>query len=312
MIYKVLTLFPEVISPYLESSILGRAQEKGLIQVELCQIRDFAVNTYGKVDDLLYGGGTGMLMMAEPIWQAWCHCRGLDPDNPDLAVSAAKMSELNAAKTSALSADEATALNAAKSPAPGAAKATSLQVGERLKLNRSDTQSGEEVKSLTLFMSPRGLVYDQDLALTFSKYDELIIICGNYEGVDDRIIDKVGALEVSMGDYVLTGGELGALTVIDTVSRLIPGVFTSDEVWQEESHASGLLAEPQYTRPADWRGLQVPKVLLSGHEAKIQRWRYLSALNTTLERRPDMFAKVKLTTEVWKELLEFRSRLAED
>ena len=288
MIYKVLTLFPEVLSPYLESSILGRARDNGLVQVELCQIRDFAVNAYGKVDDQLYGGGTGMLMMAEPIWQAWCYCRGLDPDMPEPGAASDKAPAANSDK-------EIETARAKKSQIVGAVNSSSV----------------EGKKFLTLFMSPRGRVFDQDLALTLSKYDELIIICGNYEGVDNRVIDRTGAMEVSMGDYVLTGGELGALTVIDTVSRLIPGVFSSDEVWQKESHASGLLAEPQYTRPADWRGQQVPEVLLSGHEAKILRWRHLSALNATLERRPDMFAKIKLTTEEWEELLEFRSQMAD-
>ncbi len=264
MIFKVLTLFPEVISPYLESSILGRAQDKGFLQVELCQIRDYAINAYGKVDDQLYGGGTGMLMMAEPIWRGWCHCRGLDPDIKPPAAT-----------------DQTTA-------------------------------TAEEANTQTLFMSPRGRLFDQELALSLSEIDELIIICGHYEGVDSRVIDRIGAMEVSMGDYVLTGGELGALTVIDTVSRLIPGVFSSVEVWQEESHASGLLAEPQYTRPANWRGQEVPEVLLSGHEAKINRWRHLSALNATLERRPDLLAALTLTTEEWEELLEFRSQQAEN
>lgn len=255
MKYTVLTLFPEVIAPYLESSILGRAAALGHISYELCQIRDFAVNEYGKVDDQLYGGGAGMLMMAEPIWQAWSYVQGLDPD-----------------------------------------KATA-------KDSKDDVQ--------TIYLSPRGQVLDQELALKLSSFSQLILICGHYEGIDERVVERTNALEISLGDFVLSGGEIAALALIDTVSRLIPGVFSSEEVWQEESHATGLLAEAQYTRPALWREMPVPEVLLSGHEAKIKSWRKLSALNSTLERRADLLEKINLEQEAWEELLKFRQKLAE-
>lgn len=254
MKFKVLTLFPEAIKPYLNSSILARAQDKGLLEIELIQIRDFAVTEYGKVDDQLYGGGTGMLLMAEPVWQAWCHAAGLDPENA----------------------------------------------------TKDDLATGTE----TVFLSPRGRVFNQAYARELMRFDELILICGHYEGVDDRVIKRVGAQELSLGDYVITGGELGALIVIDALSRMLPGVLSDELAWQQESHFSGLLEEEQYTRPAEWRGEKVPEVLLSGHEANIKRWRRLSALNTTLENRPDLLERYPLTAREWEELLQFRANLS--
>ncbi len=255
MKFQVLTLFPEAIAPYLESSILGRAVGKKLLEIDLIQIRNFAVNEYGKVDDNLYGGGSGMLMMAEPIWQAWCFANRLIPDSADKS-----------------------------------------QVSSRTK---------------TLYLSPRGRVFNHQYAQDLLEAEQIILICGHYEGVDERVIEKTGAEEVSLGDFVLTGGELGALIVIDAVSRLIPGVL-SDTAWQQESHAEGLLEGPHYTRPADWRGLKVPAVLLSGHEAEIKRWRRLAALNVTLEQRPDLLGKYPLSATEWEELLDFRANETDD
>lgn len=255
MKFQVLTLFPEAIAPYLESSILGRAVGKKLLQIDLIQIRNFAVNEYGKVDDNLYGGGSGMLMMAEPIWQAWCFANRLLPDSA----------------------------------------------------NKSQVSSGTK----TIYLSPRGRVFNHQYAQELLEAEQIILICGHYEGVDERVLEKTGAEEVSLGDFVLTGGELGSLIVVDAVSRLIPGVLP-DTAWRHESHAEGLLEGPQYTRPADWRGLQVPAVLMSGHEAEIKRWRRLAALNVTLEQRPDLLVKYPLSAVEWEELLDFRSNEAGD
>jgi tRNA (guanine37-N1)-methyltransferase len=255
MKFQVLTLFPEAILPYLESSILGRAVDKKLLEIDLIQIRDFAVNEYGKVDDNLYGGGNGMLMMAEPIWRAWCCANDLEPD------SACKSQVKNGTKT--------------------------------------------------LFLSPRGRIFNHQYAIELLDMEQIILICGHYEGVDERVIIKTGAEEVSLGDFVLTGGELGALIVIDAISRLMPGVL-SDTAKQQESHAQGILEEPHYTRPADWRGHRVPAVLLSGHEAEIERWRRLAALNATLERRPDLLEQYPLSAAEWEELLDFRATEANE
>ena len=225
---KVLTIFPEMLRPMLEASILGRAIEEGLIEVELIDIRPFSELKHKNTDDYPFGGGPGMVMLAQPIVDAVEAC----------------------------------------------------------------TKDGFHGKRL--YLSPRGRTFDQFMAEELAKDGELLLLCGHYEGVDQRAIDLVIDEEVSIGDYVLTGGELGALVIIDAVSRLIPGVLGSDESSQDESFSSGLLEYPQYTRPREYRGLAVPDVLLSGDHAKITRWRRDRALELTWQRRPEMLKNVTL------------------
>ena len=225
---KVLTIFPEMLRPMLEASILGRAIEEGLIEVELIDIRPFSELKHKNTDDYPFGGGPGMVMLAQPIVDAVEAC----------------------------------------------------------------TKDGFHGKRL--YLSPRGRTFDQAMAEELAKDGELLLLCGHYEGVDQRAIDLVIDEEVSIGDYVLTGGELGALVIIDAVSRLIPGVLGSDESSQDESFSSGLLEYPQYTRPREYRGLAVPDVLLSGDHAKINRWRRDRALELTWRRRPEMLKSVEL------------------
>ncbi len=225
---KVLTIFPEMLRPMLEASILGRAIEEGLIEVELIDIRPFSELKHKNTDDYPFGGGPGMVMLAQPIVDAVEAC----------------------------------------------------------------TKDGFHGKRL--YLSPRGRTFDQSMAEELAKDGELLLLCGHYEGVDQRAIDLVIDEEVSIGDYVLTGGELGALVIIDAVSRLIPGVLGSDESSQDESFSSGLLEYPQYTRPREYRGLAVPDVLLSGDHAKINRWRRDRALELTWRRRPEMLKSVEL------------------
>lgn len=225
---KVLTIFPEMLRPMLEASILGRAIEEGLIEVELIDIRPFSELKHKNTDDYPFGGGPGMVMLAQPIVDAVEAC----------------------------------------------------------------TKDGFHGKRL--YLSPRGRTFDQSMAEELAKDGELLLLCGHYEGVDQRAIDLVIDEEVSIGDYVLTGGELGALVIIDAVSRLIPGVLGSDESSQDESFSSGLLEYPQYTRPREYRGLAVPDVLLSGDHAKISRWRRDRALELTWRRRPEMLKSVEL------------------
>ena len=225
---KVLTIFPEMLRPMLEASILGRAIEEGLIEVELIDIRPFSELKHKNTDDYPFGGGPGMVMLAQPIVDAVEAC----------------------------------------------------------------TKDGFHGKRL--YLSPRGRTFDQAMAEELAKDGELLLLCGHYEGVDQRAIDLVIDEEVSIGDYVLTGGELGALVIIDAVSRLIPGVLGSDESSQDESFSSGLLEYPQYTRPREYRGLTVPDVLLSGDHAKINRWRRDRALELTWRRRPEMLKSVAL------------------
>ncbi|HAL73669.1 MAG TPA: tRNA (guanosine(37)-N1)-methyltransferase TrmD [Clostridiales bacterium] len=236
---SVLTLFPEIIRQTVDSSITGRALQNGLFELETIQIRDFAVNRYGKVDDYCFGGGTGMLMMAEPVWQAH-------------------------------------------------------QTASQFTADRRRT----------IYLSPRGQVFNQAKAAELAEYDHLILLCGHYEGIDQRVLDRVVDEELSIGDYVLTGGELAACVVIDAMLRMVHGVLPNEEAFSKESHMEGLLEYPQYTRPAEWQGQSVPPVLLSGHQANIEKWQRLASLKMTLQERPDLFAKLKLTEQEWQELIQ--------
>ena len=225
---KVLTIFPEMLRPMLETSILKRAIEQGIIEVELIDIRPYSTLKHKNTDDYPFGGGPGMVMLAQPIVDA------------------------------------------------------------------VEANTGEEFHGKRLYLSPRGRTFDQKMAEELSKDEELLLLCGHYEGVDQRALDLVIDGEVSIGDYVLTGGELGALVIIDAVSRLIPGVLGSDESSEDESFSSGLLEYPQYTRPREYRGLAVPDVLLSVDHAKINLWRRDQSLQLTYERRPEMLENVEL------------------
>ena len=225
---KVLTIFPEMLQPMLETSILKRAIEKGIISVELIDIRPYSTLKHKNTDDYPFGGGPGMVMLAQPIVDA------------------------------------------------------------------VEANTDKEFRGKRLYLSPRGRTFDQHMAEELSKDDELLLLCGHYEGVDQRALDLVIDEEVSLGDYVLTGGELGALVIIDAVSRLIPGVLGSDESSEDESFSSGLLEYPQYTRPREFRGLSVPDVLTSGDHAKINRWRREQSLELTYRRRPEMLKDVEL------------------
>lgn len=238
---SVLTLFPELIAAAVGSSITGRALASGLFQLNLVQIRDFAVNSYGKVDDYRYGGGTGMVMMAEPVYQAW------------------------------------------------------QAAGPR--------QAG--LRTRTISLSPRGQVFNQAAAKRLvAGYDHLILLCGHYEGIDQRVLDEIVDEEISIGDYVLTGGELPACVLIDAVLRLLPGVLPQ-EAYLQESHMAGLLEHAQYTRPATWQSKAVPDVLLSGHQANIDQWQEMDSLLTTLRERPDLFWENNLPAEKWLDVILF-------
>lgn len=247
MQFDILTLFPEVLEPYLSGSILGRAQERGVFSCKLHQIREHAIDPYGHVDDTLYGGGTGMLMRPEPIYESW------------------------------------------QEAVEGAALA--------------------KAKRLTLFLSPKGRLFTQELAREFARYDQIILLCGHYEGVDQRVLDEIVDEEVSVGDYVLTGGELASLIVIDATSRMLEGTLPDKSAYENESHYNGLLEARQYTRPPVWRGRTVPDVLLGGHHEQQEQYRHLDALNETLEKRPDLFDQYDLSQEELEKLLRYRRQL---
>lgn len=234
----ILTLFPEFFSAGVDESIIGRARKRGYLQVCSHQLRDFSKLRNSKVDDTVFGGGKGMLLMAEPI------SAGIDSISEHLGV-----------------------------------------------------------RPHIIYMSPRGSVLTQEKAKKLSKLNNLVILCGHYEGVDERVLEEYDVEEISIGDYVLTGGELPAMVLVDVMSRMVGGVLSDDECFTEESHYNGLLEYPQYTRPETWRERSVPKELLSGHHENIRKWRRKQSLKTTQKNRPDMIEKLELSVED-KKLLE--------
>ena len=243
----ILTLFPEMCETVMAESIIGRARKRGAVQVCCHQIRDFAYDKHNRVDDTLFGGGMGMLMMAEPI--ALC----MD----DLVE----------------------------------------QLGK---------------KPHVLYMSPQGSVLSQEKVKELAMYENIAILCGHYEGVDERVLEAYVDEEISIGDYVLTGGELPALVVADAVCRMKDGVLSNDVCFEEESHDTGLLEYPQYTRPATWRGRSVPPVLLSGNHAAIAKWRREQSLLRTLHKRPDLLAAAELTKQDKKYLVSLETHVEKE
>jgi tRNA (guanine37-N1)-methyltransferase len=237
MQFEVFTLLPEVFPPYLESSILQRARQRGLIEVHVHNIRDYTHDKHHTTDDIPYGGGGGMVMKPEPVFDAVESILGVQPDCP------------------------------------------------------------------IILLTPQGRVFNQRIAAEFSLQEKIALICGRYEGVDERIRTRLVSDEISIGDYVLTGGELPALILIDAISRFIPGVLGDPDGASDDSHASGLLEYPHYTRPPEFRGWDVPEVLLSGDHAKINQWRREQSLRRTFERRPDLLEKAELS-EADRKMLE--------
>ena len=225
MNFHVMTLFPEMIETTLGYSITGRAQTKGVIHLNTVNIRDYATNKTGHVDDYIYGGGSGMLMQAEPVWLCY----------NDLVK----------------------------------------KIGN--------------AKPRVLYMSPQGKTFNQDMARALSKNDDIVFLCGHYEGIDERAIELINPVHVSLGDFVLTGGEIASIVMMDAITRMLPGALGSDDSAVYESFYDGLLEYPQYTRPPVFEGLEVPDVLLSGNHKLIEKWRRNEAVKRTRERRPDMY-----------------------
>lgn len=268
--FSVLTLFPEIIEQGLNYSITGRAIADCLIELNLINIRDFAVNKYGQVDDKLYGGGTGMLMMPEPILAAW-----LSIYKKDTQQFLTQLSESsNLLKLSQHS--EATEF------------LDFTQSSEEMSLAAWQREVKKVSQDRIIYLSPKGRTFNQKMAQELSQEKHLVFLCGHYEGVDQRILDVLQVEEVSLGDFVLTGGEPALVVMIDAISRLIPGVLPNMEAHQADSHSAGLLEEPQYTRPANWHGLKVPEILLSGHQANIENYRKSKSLLETYTKRPDL------------------------
>jgi len=223
MNYHVLTLFPEMIEQGLKTSIIGRAIEQELLTLSCTNIRDYANNKHMKVDDYPYGGGAGMVMMAEPVY--------------------------------------------------GAYQSVTEKIGYRPRV---------------IYLTPQGEVFHQNMAKELAEEQDIVFLCGHYEGIDERVLEEIVTDYVSIGDYVLTGGELPAMVMIDAISRMVPGVLSNEESAQTESFQDNLLEHPHYTRPAVWQEKEVPPVLLSGHHAKIEEWRHEQSVKRTKERRPDL------------------------
>ena len=237
----ILSLFPEFLNVFSEWSMIGRAKEQKLVQINNINIRDFSNNKHKKVDDYPFGGGPGMVMKPEPIFEA---------------------------------------INSVKRP-----------------------------ESKVIYLSPQGKTFDQDKANELAKENHLVLLCGHYEGIDNRIIENYVDEEISLGDFVLTGGELPAMVVIDAIVRLLPGVLSSEESFIDESHYDGLLEYPQYTRPREFNQHSVPEVLLSVNHKDIENWRKEKALEATLVKRPDLLKEKKLSDEESKILSSIKENL---
>ena len=237
----ILTLFPEMCNAYISESIIGRARKAGKVEIECTDIRDYTKDKHRRVDDTPYGGGMGMIMQVEPVYDcfsALCEKLGAKPH--------------------------------------------------------------------LICLTPQGKTLTQKRVKELSELANIALLCGHYEGIDERVIEELQPEEISVGDYVLTGGELPALILADAVSRMLPGVLSDDECFEEESHFNSLLEYPQYTRPYEWKGRTVPDVLLTGHHANVDKWRRQQSLKRTLERRPDMLEKAELSKDDLSYLSELK------
>ncbi len=226
----IMTLFPDMCNSVLGESIVGRARENGKVEINAIDIRDYTEDKHRRVDDKPYGGGMGMIMQAQPIWDCF--------------------------------------------------NSLCEKIGKKPHL---------------IYMTPQGKTLTQERVKELSKLENIAILCGHYEGVDERVIEALEPEEISIGDYVLTGGELPALILADSISRLLPGVLSDDECFTDESHYASLLEYPQYTHPSEWQGREVPEVLLSGHHQRVEQWRREQSLKRTYERRADMLENADLT-----------------
>ncbi|MCI5741660.1 MAG: tRNA (guanosine(37)-N1)-methyltransferase TrmD [Lachnospiraceae bacterium] len=230
MNFHILTLFPDMVEQGLNTSIIGRAVEKGTLSIETVNIRDYTIEKHKKVDDYPYGGGAGMVMQAQPIYDAY------------------------------------------------------LAVVEKI-----------GYRPRCIYLTPQGSLFCQQTAKELAKEEDVILLCGHYEGIDERVLEEIVTDYISIGDYVLTGGELPAMVMVDAISRMVPGVLSNQESGETESLEGNLLEYPQYSRPETWNGKSVPSILLSGNHQKVDEWRREQSILRTKERRPDLFEKAELT-----------------
>ena len=287
MNFHILTLFPEMVMNGLNTSIIGRAVNAGLLSIEAVNIRDYAFNKHQSVDDYPYGGGAGMVMQAEPVYLAW----------------KAVEEKIQARRSLPAESDAALTEQPEMPNQPGA----SDQQGVLDQSEAAMRPEPSEKRTRVVYLSPQGDVFNQKMAEEFAQEEDLILLCGHYEGIDERVLEEVVTDYVSIGDYVLTGGELPAMVMVDAISRLVPGVLHNDVSAEFESFQDNLLEYPQYSRPEEWHGKKVPPVLLSGHHANIEKWRREQSILRTRERRPDLLEKCELTEKEkkWLEGLAF-------
>lgn len=250
MKFHIMTLFPEMIDQCMGISIIGRAMKKELLSVKAWNIRDYAFNKHSKVDDYPYGGGAGMLMQAEPVYQTY----------------------------------------------------------EAIRKESTDP----EKKLRVVYLCPQGRVFNQKMAEDFAKEEELVLLCGHYEGIDERVLEEIVTDYVSAGDFVLTGGELPAMMMVDCIARLIPGVLHNNVSAEFESFQDNLLEYPQYSRPEVWHGKAVPEILLSGHHANVEKWRKAQSIIRTAKWRPDLIEKVKMSGRERKIAMEALAEAARE
>lgn len=238
MNFHILTLFPEMVMQGLHTSILGRAAKQEYISIEAVNIRDYTTDKHGKVDDYTYGGGAGMLMQAQPVYDAY--------------------------------------------------QAVAGAIRERKAAGEENPKSPR-----VIYVTPQGRTFHQELAKELAKEEDLVFLCGHYEGIDERVLEEIVTDYISIGDYVLTGGELPAMVMIDAIARLVPGVLHNGESALSESFHDDLLEYPQYSRPEIWRDKRVPEILLSGNHAKVDEWRLSQSIERTKKWRPDLYEKWK-------------------
>lgn len=260
MNFHVMTLFPEMVESALATSITGRALTKGLFTLNTYNIRDYTLDRHGKTEDYIYGGGSGLLMQVQPVYDCF--------------------------------------------------KDVIKKINERNEADKSEEiKDNVHKKPRVLYMSPQGRTFTQKMAEELSEEEDIIFLCGHYEGVDERALELMECECVSIGDYVLTGGELPAIIMIDAVSRLIKGVLHADDSAEIETFHDGLLEFPQYSRPEEFEGLKVPEILLSGHHAKVEEWRRQKSIERTLKNRPDLIDESKLSKKELKYLLDIKNSM---
>lgn len=250
MNFYIMTLFPEMVMDGLNTSIIGRAVNKGLLSIEALNIRDYAFNKHHSVDDYPYGGGAGMLMQAEPVYQCY-------------DALARQIRERKA--------------------------------GEEERSEEQPDMACGKKRTRVIYLSPQGKTFNQSMAEEFAQEEDLVFLCGHYEGIDERVLEEIVTDYVSIGDYVLTGGELPAMIMIDAISRLVPGVLHNDVSAEFESFQDNLLEYPQYSRPEVWHDKKVPEILMSGHHANIEKWRREQSVIRTAKNRSDLLEKAELT-----------------